>query len=49
MNRSATITSLGRPSGILGKRNVRDIRDIRDIVDIMDIRDIRNMRIWGEE
>ena len=48
MNRSATITSLGRPSGILGKRNVRDIRDIRDIVDIMDIRDIRNMRDQGE-
>ena len=44
MNGSATITSLGRLSGILGKRNVRDIRDIRDIVDIMDIRDIRNMR-----
>ena len=44
MNGSATITSLGRLSDIMGNGNVRDIRDIRDIVDIMDIRDIRNMR-----
>ena len=45
MNGSATTTSLGKLSGILGKRSVRDIRDI---VDIMDIRDIRNMRDQGE-
>ena len=48
MNGSATITSLGRLSDIMGNGNVRDIRDIRDIVDIMDIRDIRNMRDLGE-
>ena len=48
MNGSATITSLGRLSDIMGNGNVRDIRDIRDIVDIMDIRDIRNMRDQGE-
>ena len=48
MNGSATITSLGRLSDLMGNGNVRDIRDIRDIVDIMDIRDIRNMRDQGE-
>ena len=48
MNGSATITSLGRLSDIMGNGNVRDVRDIRDIVDIMDIRDIRNMRDQGE-